>query len=72
MTFLPKAKTGNGRFIGRIWVEDQDYNIVRVNGTYSGSSARGRYLHFDTWRLNLQPGLWLPAYVYSEESDIRV
>ena len=68
----PKAKTGNGRFIGRIWVEDQDYNIVRVNGTYSGSSARGRYLHFDTWRLNLQPGLWLPAYVYSEESDIRV
>ena len=34
----PKPKTGNGRFIGRIWVEDQDYNIVRVNGTYSGNN----------------------------------
>src|ERR1700730_7572776 len=22
------------RFSGRIWVEDQDYNIVRLNGTY--------------------------------------
>src|SRR5262245_5539219 len=30
----PKPKTGKGRFIGRIWVEDQDYNIVRFNGTY--------------------------------------
>ncbi|MGA2990153.1 MAG: M48 family metalloprotease [Candidatus Korobacteraceae bacterium] len=68
----PKPKTGNGRFVGRIWVEDKDYNIVRVNGTYSGSSAKGRYLHFDTWRLNLQSGLWLPVYIYSEESDLRV
>jgi len=68
----PRPKTGTGRFVGRIWVEDQDYNIVRVNGTYSGDNFRGRYLHFDTWRLNLQPGVWLPAYIYSEESDVRM
>ena len=30
----PKPKSGRGRFLGRIWVEDQDYNIVRLNGTY--------------------------------------
>lgn len=65
----PKPKTGKGRFIGRIWVEDQDYNIVRFNGTYaSGGSG---YLHFDTWRLNMRPGIWLPAYIYSEESDMK-
>ena len=58
--------------MGRIWVEDQDYNIVRANGTFTPGSAKGRYLHFDTWRLNLQPGIWLPAYIYSEESDIRI
>ncbi len=68
----PRPKAGNGRFVGRIWVEDQDYHIVRTNGTFSGNSSKGRYLHFDTWRLNLQPGLWLPVYAYSEESDIRV
>ncbi len=27
---------GMGRFFGRIWVEDQDGNVVRFNGTYTG------------------------------------
>jgi len=67
----PKAKSGNGRFVGRIWVDDQDYNIVRFNGTYSSNSRYNYYLHFDSWRLNLRPGMWLPAYIYSEESDMK-
>ena len=66
----PKKDLGNGRFIGRIWVEDQDYNIVRFNGTYGPIRRPARYFHFDSWRLNMQPGLWLPAYIYSEESHI--
>ncbi len=28
-------------------------------------------LHFDSWRLNVQPGLWLPAFVFSQESDLK-
>src|SRR3984893_10657894 len=28
----PLKKSGNGRFLGRIWVEDQDYHVVRFNG----------------------------------------
>jgi Peptidase family M48 len=67
----PKEHAGTGRFMGRIWVEDQDYNIVRFNGTYSAASRYSYYLHFDSWRLNLRPGLWLPAYIYSEESDLH-
>jgi hypothetical protein len=67
----PKDKSGRGRFLGRIWVEDQDYNIVRFNGTYSPHARTAFYLHFDSWRLNLRPGIWLPAYVYSEESDMK-
>jgi peptidase M48-like protein len=66
----PKKGSGNGRFIGRIWVEDQDYNIVRFNGTYATTRRAGGYLHFDSWRLNMRPGLWLPAYIYSEESAV--
>jgi hypothetical protein len=67
----PKPKAGSGRFMGRIWVEDQDYNIVRFNGTYSSSSRYNYYLHFDSWRLNMRPGMWLPAFIYSEESDMK-
>ena len=56
--------------MGRIWVEDQDYNVVRFNGTYSGRERYSYYLHFDSWRMNMRPGLWLPAYIYSEESNL--
>ena len=36
----PKKDAGKGRFLGRIWVEDQDYNIVRLNGTYAPAAAQ--------------------------------
>jgi hypothetical protein len=65
------SERGKGRFLGRMWVEDQEYNIVRFNGTYSPHTSTSYYLHFDSWRLNMRPGIWLPAYVYSEESDMK-
>jgi hypothetical protein len=67
----PKEGSGTGRFMGRIWVEDEDYNVVRFNGTYYPHPKTSFYLHFDSWRLNLRPGTWLPAYIYSEESDVK-
>jgi hypothetical protein len=66
----PKPQASGVRFVGRIWVEDQGYNIVRFNGTYAPQQRKDLYLHFDTWRLNLRPGVWLPAFIYSEESDM--
>ena len=65
----PKKDAGRGRFLGRIWVEDQDFNIVRLNGTYARPSRNTYYFHMDAWRLNLIPGYWIPAYIYSEEGD---
>ncbi len=59
------------RFLGRIWVEDQDYNIVRFNGTYYPQPKINFFFHFDSWRLNMRPGTWLPAYVYTEESNLK-
>lgn len=50
------------RFKGAIWVEDDSDNIVRFNGSYGT-------FHIDSWRMNLRPGVWLPAVVYSEEFD---
>ena len=67
----PKHDAPPGRFMGRIWVEDQDYNIVRYNGTYYPQPRLGAYLHFDAWRLNMRSGAWLPAYIYTEESDLK-
>ena len=69
VTPLPHA--GKGRFTGRIWVEDQDFHVVRFNGGYTGSTSGSFYFHFDSWRVNAGPNLWLPAFIYSEESDLR-
>ena len=65
----PKKGSGKGRFLGRVWIEDQDFNIVRLNGTYSPAPRGSYFFHMDSWRLNLIPGYWVPAYIYSEEGD---
>ena len=65
----PKKNSGKGRFLGRVWVEDEDYNIVRLNGTYAPAPKNSFFFHMDSWRLNLIPGYWVPAYIYSEEGD---
>ncbi len=67
---VPLHGTKGTRFVGRIWVEDQDYSIVRLNGSYEGHSGTSFYFHFDSWRVNMHPGLWLPAYVYTEETNM--
>jgi hypothetical protein len=67
----PKV-AGMGRFYGRIWVEDQDGNIVRFNGTFTQPRSEDDsrfYFHFDSWRMNVQPGIWLPVAVYVEETQ---
>jgi hypothetical protein len=67
----PKEESAKIRFLGRIWVEDQDYNVVRFNGAYGGGGHTNWYFHFDSWRSNVQPGLWLPSFVFSEENDLH-
>ena len=67
----PLEKAGKGRFLGRIWVEDQDFNVVRFNGAYGGGGHSSWYFHFDSWRTNVQPGIWLPSFVYSQEDNLH-
>jgi hypothetical protein len=69
-------RDGKG-FVGRIWIEDRDYNLVRFNGasrgseeTLSGLLKRTLSFHMDGWRVNVAPGVWVPSYVYSEETDL--
>jgi Peptidase family M48 len=65
----PKKGAGDRRFRGRVWIEDQDYNIVRINGIYGPEPHNRYFFHMDSWRLNLVQGYWVPSYIYSEEGD---
>jgi hypothetical protein len=71
-------REGKEGFVGRIWIEDRDYNLVRFNGaslgfgeTLSGMLKRKTSFHMDGWRVNVAPGVWVPSYVYSEETDLN-
>ncbi len=63
----PKPKEPAGRFIGRIWIEDRNFHVVRFSGTYTSKRA-GHSFHFNTYREQVGPGLWLPSVAYIEES----
>src|ERR1700683_3477881 len=64
--------TTNGGFQGRFWATEQDLTIVRFNGVFTPvSTFDGFNVHFDSWRGNLRPGLWLPTHVYSEETALK-
>jgi hypothetical protein len=59
-----------GRFSGRIWIETKGGNVVRFNGDFAGTEQTIKeFYHFDCWRTNIQPDLWLPTSFYVEESD---
>jgi hypothetical protein len=71
-------RNGKQGFVGRIWIEDRDYNLVRFNGANRGSEKmlsgmfkRTLSFHMDGWRVNVAPGVWVPSYVYSEETDLN-
>jgi hypothetical protein len=67
----PLSKNGKGRFVGRIWVEDQDYSIVRFNGSFGPASLTSYYFSFDSWRVNTGKKQWLPAFIYSQQGDFQ-
>ena len=71
----PLPKSGKGRFRGRIWAEDKDYFIVHFNGAYTDVETvylkRDLNSHFDSWRANVQEGMWLPSYIYCQELNLK-
>ena len=64
----PRREAESG-FWGRIWIEDQDDFLVRFNGAFYRPRPLHPAVHFDSWRYNVAPDLWVPAFIYSEESN---
>lgn len=66
----PLSSVHGDHFAGRIWVEDQTYTIVRINGgLVPGEHPKGFRLRYDSWRVNVAPGVWVPDYVYAAEAE---
>jgi len=70
----PKQLLSKPLFDGVVWIDDQDFSIVKSYGqflTSNGSFAPSfPFQMFEVYRENLQGHLWLPTYIRSD-SDVK-
>jgi hypothetical protein len=70
----PKQRTKEPLFDGVVWIDDQDFSIVKTYGQFvtdTGNFARSfPFQMFDVYRENIQGHLWLPTYIRSD-SDVK-
>jgi hypothetical protein len=65
---IPKAeKDGLRLFAGRIWVDDQDFLIVKSRGKAVPEWKDERFPVIETWRENLDGKYWFPSFSSSDD-----
>lgn len=64
---IPKYKRGGERvFAGRIWVDDQDLQIVKTFGKGLPEGDE-RFPKFETYRENIDGKYWFPTYTFADD-----
>lgn len=64
----PKAMHKGERYLqGRIWVDDQDLQIVKVKGQAVPEVGDQKFPHFESYRENIDSRYWFPTYVYADD-----
>ena len=61
-----KQKLEGNRFQGKVWVDDQDFQIVKTAGKLV-PEFRQRFPRFETYRENINGRYWLPTYTYGDD-----
>ncbi|HKP87213.1 MAG TPA: hypothetical protein VJZ26_14005, partial [Blastocatellia bacterium] len=63
----PKER-GEHLFSGKIWVDEQDMQIVKMEGrAVVAKDERSRFAKFECYRENLDGNLWMPSVVYASD-----
>jgi hypothetical protein len=64
----PKSMRKGERYLeGRIWVDDQDLQIVKVQGQAVPEVDNQKFPHFESYRENIDGKYWFPTYVYADD-----
>ena len=64
----PKSINKTQRYLeGRLWVDDQDLQIVKVKGQAVPQFDNNRFPHFESYRENIDGHYWFPTYIYSDD-----
>jgi TonB family protein len=60
-------KTKERLFLGRVWVDDQDLQIVKTKGKGVPETKNNKYPIVDTYREQIDGRYWFPTYSYADE-----
>src|SRR6185295_14432885 len=64
----PKSMVKGERYLkGRIWVDDEDLQIVKVNGQAVPEVGEQKFPHFESYRENIDGRFWFPTYIYVDD-----
>ena len=63
---LRRQKIEGKFFQGKIWVDDQDLQIVKTGGKVV-PEFKQRFPKFETYRENIDEKFWFPTYTYSDD-----
>ena len=64
----PNPKKVKERFFqGRIWVDQQDLQIVKARGKGVPEDKKNKYATFETYREQIDGKYWFPTYTYSDD-----
>src|SRR6266478_6690375 len=63
-------KTKERLFVGRIWVDDQDLQIVKTKGKGVPETKINKFPIVETYREHIDGRYWFPTYSYADEELI--
>jgi len=63
-------KTKERLFVGRIWVDDQDLQIVKTRGKGIPETKINKFPTVETYREEIDGRYWFPTYSYADEELI--
>ncbi|HLO01350.1 MAG TPA: hypothetical protein VK208_23020 [Pyrinomonadaceae bacterium] len=60
-------KTKERFFVGRIWVDDQDLQIVKTKGKGVPETKKNKFPTVETYREHIDGRYWFPTYSYADD-----
>jgi TonB family protein len=76
---MPSPKSKDRVFVGRIWVDDRDLQIVKAKGKAGPETKSNKFPVVETYREQIDGKYWFPTYVYADDdlvfdngTDVRI
>ena len=76
---MPSPKSKERVFVGRIWVDDHDLQIVKAKGKAGPETKNNKFPIVETYREMVDGKYWFPTFAYADDdlvfdngSDLRI